>query len=143
MDPMLSFSLSRVNSLTLSDRMPVVWPFGVYKISTVKNDVFLIYILTVTFNKTMKKQKLLTVRLNEDLYEMAKQKCKSDFGIGLSPLIKVFLRSFVSQRGVGFYVGDEDLSLLFNRWLHKKYLEKNRKGCAPLPGPKLKDLYDL
>lgn len=51
--------------------------------------------------------------------------------------------NFVTQKGVGFYVGDEDLTRLFNRWLRKKYFEQGRKGCAPLPGPKLKDLFEL
>jgi hypothetical protein len=40
-------------------------------------------------------------------------------------------------------VGDDDLANLFNSWLSKKKLEKGREGCAPLPGPRLKDLYDL
>ena len=91
----------------------------------------------------MKKQAQLTVRMDPDLYEMAKYKCEERFGIGLSPLIKVFLKAFVSQHGVGFYIGDEDLCGLFNRWLGKKEMEIHRKGCAPLPGPRLKDLYEL
>ncbi len=91
----------------------------------------------------MSTKKQINIRLDPDLYERAKTKCQDHFGIGLSPLIKVFLKSFVTQRGVGFYVGDQDLSRLFNRWLYKKSSEKNRRGCAPLPGPKLKDLYEL
>jgi len=47
------------------------------------------------------------------------------------------------QKCVGFFVGDEDLRRVFSRWLSKKSLEKGRDGCAPLPGPKLKDLYEL
>jgi len=85
----------------------------------------------------------MNIRMDKDLYEQAKHKCNAQFGIGLSPLVKVFLKSFVTQKGVGFYVGDEDLSHLFNNWLRKKSLEKNRKGCAPLPWPHLKDLYEL
>jgi len=57
----------------------------------------------------MPKQKQLTVRMNADLYEMAREKCDIQFGIGLSPLIKVFLKAFVSQKGAGFYIGDNDL----------------------------------
>ena len=91
----------------------------------------------------MSKQRLLTIRLDEELYQMAKTKCKTQFGLGLSPLVKVFLRAFVSQKGVGFYVGDDDLCKLFSNWFNKKYLEMGRKNCAPLPGPKLKDLFDL
>ncbi len=85
----------------------------------------------------------MIIRLDEELYKAAKHKCKERFGIGLTPLIKIFLKSFVTQKGVGFYVGDDDLAQLFNSWLSKKRLEKGRKGCAPLPGPRLKDLYDL
>jgi hypothetical protein len=91
----------------------------------------------------MTSQKQLTVRMNADLYKQAKLKCNEKFGIGLSPLIKIFLKSFVSQRGVGFYVGDDQLTELFGRWLQKKQMEIPRKGCAPLPGPKLKDIYEL
>lgn len=91
----------------------------------------------------MPEQQQMTIRMNKALYRSAKAKCHSRFGIGLSPLIKIFLTSFVSQRGVGFYVGDDDLSKLFNRWLSKKSMEKSRKGCAPLPGPRLRDIYEL
>jgi hypothetical protein len=81
--------------------------------------------------------------MDTGLYQMAKDKCKAKFGIGLSPLIKIFLKAFVTQRGVGFYIGDDDLCKMFSRWLGKKMMEKNRKGCAPLPGPQLKDIYEL
>ena len=91
----------------------------------------------------MPKQRQLTIRLDPKLYLMAKSKCKNQFGIGLSPLIKIFLKSFVTQKGVGFYVGDDDLCELFSDWLRKKRMEKDRKGCAPLLGPRLRDLYDL
>ena len=99
----------------------------------------------------MIKQKQLNIRLNEDLYEIAQDKCASQFGIGLSSLIKVFLKAFVSQRGVGFYVGDDDLCKLFSRWLMKKSWDKKdfrrdwkkRRIGTPKLGPLLKDLYDL
>ena len=91
----------------------------------------------------MAKQQQMTIRMDYKLYQMAKNKCKTQFGIGLSPLIKIFLKSFVTQKGVGFYVGDDDLCKLFTRWLGKKKMERYRKGCAPLPGPRLKDLYEL
>jgi len=89
------------------------------------------------------KQIQYNIRLNKKLYEMAKYKCRVDFGTGLTPLIKFFLRSFVTQKGIGFYVGDDDLRFLFWRWLSKKKMERGRDGCAPLPGPRLKDLYEL
>ncbi|QQR54832.1 hypothetical protein IPG41_06660 [Candidatus Peregrinibacteria bacterium] len=91
----------------------------------------------------MNKQIQLTVRMNPDLYHQAKEKCEGQFGIGLSPLIKVFLKAFVSQRGVGFCIGDQDLAIMFNHWLGKKEMERKQKGHAPLPGPRLKDLYEL
>ncbi|MFA5820642.1 MAG: hypothetical protein WC873_00810 [Candidatus Gracilibacteria bacterium] len=91
----------------------------------------------------MKTQKQLTVRMDAKLYEAAQAKCYEQFGIGLSPLIKVFLKSFVTQRGVGFYVGDEDLCQLFSKWLTKKRLEKGISGGSHIAGPFLKDLYNL
>jgi len=81
--------------------------------------------------------------MNADLYDMAQEKCFDQFGIGLSPLIKIFLKSFVSQRGVGFYVGDDDLCQLFSKWLMKKQMNKGRKGGTHLTRPYLRDLYDL
>jgi len=85
----------------------------------------------------------LTVQMDSRLYLAARDKCKSELGIGLSPLIKMFLKAFVTQRGVGFWVGDDDLCRLFSRWLSKKRMEIARKGCAPLPGPRLRDIYEL
>jgi len=46
--------------------------------------------------------KTLTIRLEEELHQKAKYKCKQKFNITLSSLIKVFLASFASQKGVGF-----------------------------------------
>ncbi len=91
----------------------------------------------------MKIQKQLNVRMDSKLYDAAQIKCYNQFGIGLSPLIKIFLKSFISQRGVGFYVGDEDLCQLFRKWLIKKRLEKGVKGGSHIAGPFLKDIYDL
>lgn len=95
------------------------------------------------FKISMKKQKQVLIRMDSNLYEMAKRKCDEKFGIGLSPLIKVFLKSFVSQKGVGFYVGDDDLCQLFAKWLIKKRGDKGRNGGSHLAGPYLKDLYHL
>ncbi len=91
----------------------------------------------------MSKKRQINIQLDEELYQMVKYKCKHRLGIGMSPLIKLFLRSFVTQKGVGFYVGDDDLCDLFGRWLGKKSMEQGREGCAPLPGPRLKDIYAL
>jgi len=91
----------------------------------------------------MAKNVQLTIRLEKELHDLVKYKCKKTLGIGITPLVKIFLRSFVTQRGIGFYVGDEDLCELVNKWFSKKALEAVRKGCAPLPGPRLKDIYSL
>jgi hypothetical protein len=89
------------------------------------------------------RQHQFSIRLTPELYKSARQKCRDKFGIGLSPLIKIFLHSFVSQAGVGFYVGDEDLCRLYYRWLLRKRDEIGRKDCAPMPGPRLHDLFHL
>lgn len=81
--------------------------------------------------------------MDPELYDLAQRKCNQKFGIGLSPLIKVFLKSFVTQRGVGFYVGDDDLCGLFAKWLIRKRFDKGRKGGTHAFAPQLKDLYDL
>ena len=87
--------------------------------------------------------KQINIRIDEDLYKLVKLKCSRNLGIGISPLIKIFLKAFVTQKGVGFYVGDDDLCYLIHRWLGKKKAEQGRKGCAPLSGPRLKELYEL
>lgn len=94
-----------------------------------------------TIKQTIR-QKQLNIRLNEDLYEMAQDKCYGQFGIGLS---------FTSQNGVGFYIGDDDLCKLFSRWLYKQSWDKaefrkewrKRRVGTPVPGPRLKDIYNL
>lgn len=96
-------------------------------------------------------QKKLTILMNGDLYDEAQEKCYCKLGIALSSLVKVFLKAFVSQRGVGFYIGDDDLCHLFSRWLMKKSWDKDeyrrdwrkRKAGMPDRGPRLKDLYNL
>ena len=90
----------------------------------------------------MSKQQI-TIRMDAELYVKAKQKCRNEFGIGLAPLIKIFLKAFTTQKGMGFYVGDDDLCKLFSKWLMKKKMGKLRKGCARLPGPCLNDIYNL
>ncbi len=90
----------------------------------------------------MLKEKRLTIRLRGELYDQVKNKCQV-LGIGVTPLIKIFLRSFVTQQGVGFYVGNDDLCSLLARWFYKKAMQKGREGCAPSSGPRLKDLYQL
>ena len=92
----------------------------------------------------MSKKRQINIQLDDELYQQVRHKCKNRFGIGISPLIKIFLKSFVTQRGVGFYVGDEDLCELFARWLSKKQWEKGLpKNAFRFPQPRLKDLYEL
>jgi hypothetical protein len=81
-------------------------------------------------------QRQLTIRLDEELLWMVKNKCKNRLGISVSALIKIFLKAFITQAGVGFYIGDDDLCKLYARWLNKK------KNNLPF-GLALKDLYEL
>ncbi len=71
--------------------------------------------------------KQINIRLNDDLYYLVKAKCHDRYGIGISPLIKVFLRSFVTQKSVGFWVGDSELGDLFRSWVRTKSFDKARK----------------
>lgn len=96
----------------------------------------------------MARQRQITIRVDEELYEAVKLKCKTQWGMGMSPLIKVFLRAFVTQQGVGFYVGDQDLAQLFNKWLIKKVWQKGDRergyrDTSVFKRPRLKDLYEL
>lgn len=91
----------------------------------------------------MTQYKQLNVRMDADLYQKAQDKCKEKFDIGLSALIKVFLASFVSQGGIGFYVGDDDICDMFHKWILRKRFERQRPGCFATQNPKLRDLYDL
>ena len=81
--------------------------------------------------------------MDEALYKTVKEKCNKRLGITVSTLVKIFLKSFATQRGVGFYIGDEDLCALFNRWMSKRQFEKARGGRVAVIGPRLKDLYNL
>ncbi len=96
----------------------------------------------------MSKQVQITLRIPKEIHEQAKTKCNEKFGIGVSHLLKIFLRSFIAQKGIGFYVGDDDLCLLISKWLLKRSYEKpyssrQRNGKYRSPGPNLKDIYDL
>lgn len=87
--------------------------------------------------------KQITIRLEDDLHQRAKQKCKQKFNITLSSLIKVFLASFASQKGVGFYIGDDDICQLFERWLWQQYIFKKEPNAYKVYPTRLKDLYNL
>ena len=88
-------------------------------------------------------QKQLTIRMDAKLYKMAKDKCNKEFGITLSPLVKIFLKSFVTQHGVGFFVGDEDLRKIILKWLSNKQFDKARGGKPIWWGPRIKDIYNF
>ena len=90
----------------------------------------------------MVKYKQITIRLDPTLYETAKWK-SDQLGMPLSTLIRVFLKALTSQRGAGFYVGDQDLAHLFNRWMDKRQFEKMRGGRVAVIGPRLKDIFEL
>lgn len=90
----------------------------------------------------MPKEIQLTIRMPEELHKKAAYKCKNEFHMCLSTLLKLFLKSFVSQRGIGFHIGDEEFYSLFNRWLRKKEFERQRGIHYPRLGPTLKELYD-
>ena len=93
----------------------------------------------------MSEQVKITVRLPKKLHQQAREKCQNEFGIGISHLLKIFLKAFVTQKGIGFYVGDDDLCRLISRWIVRREYEcKNpRSGKYRAPGPRLKDIYEL
>jgi len=91
----------------------------------------------------MSQDKQMCFRIDEKLLKEAQHKAKSQFGIPLSALIKLFLRAFITQKGIGFYVGDEDLRKKFTSWILKTDLQRSRKGCFPLPGPNIKDIFEI
>lgn len=90
----------------------------------------------------MSKYKQINIRVDEALYEAAKWKADK-LGLPLGTLIRVFLKAMCTQRGVGFYIGDQDLAQLFNRWMDKRQFEKMRGGRVAAIGPRLKDIFEL
>lgn len=88
------------------------------------------------------RKKTFNVTLDADLYRAAKWKAEK-LGLPLSTLVRIFLKSFSTQKGVGFYVGDQDLAGLFNQWMQKRQFEKFRGGRVAVIGPKLKDIFEL
>ncbi len=81
--------------------------------------------------------------MDRTLHQKAVTKCKKEFDMCLSTLIKLFLKSFVSQKGIGFHVGDDEFYQMLNDWLSKKEFEKERKTHYRFLGPRLKDLMQL
>ena len=91
----------------------------------------------------MQKEVQMAIRLTKELHQKATYKCKNEFHMCLGTLIKLFLKSFISQEGIGFQIGDEQFYKLFNKWLRKKEFEIERKTHYPGLGPTLKELYDF
>lgn len=87
-------------------------------------------------------KKTFTVTIDADLYGMAKWKADK-LGFPLATLVRVFLKSFTTQRGVGFYVGDQDLVKMLNSWMHDRQFEKAGGGRMNVVGPRLKDIFEL
>jgi antitoxin component of RelBE/YafQ-DinJ toxin-antitoxin module len=61
----------------------------------------------------MPEQTQFTIRMSADLHNKAKTKCKEEFDMCLSTLVKLFLKSFISQKGIGFTIGDDEFYKLF------------------------------
>lgn len=92
----------------------------------------------------MSKKVTITVRLDEDLYKQAKFKSDKRLCMPLATLLRVFLKAFVSQRGVGFFVGDHDLTELINKWVRHREFERSRNTRLNIYNShKLKDIFDL
>ena len=91
----------------------------------------------------MKKKKKLTIVLDEDLYDIVKYKADKQLCMPLATLVRVFLKSFATQKGVGFFVGDQDLKELINKWVRHRDFERARDGRVTLNNVRLKDIFDL
>lgn len=89
--------------------------------------------------------KQINIRLPDNLYYAVKHKCHEKFGIGISPLIKFFLKAFVTQKSIGFWVGDTDLDKLFRDWVRGKHIEKIRgkRNCMLASSAPFKKLFEL
>lgn len=61
----------------------------------------------------------------------------------LATLVRVFLKSFVTQKGAGFFVGEADLVDLINKWVRHRDFERSRDGRVTISNVRLKDIFDL
>lgn len=93
----------------------------------------------------MPKKITLTIRLDKELYKQVKYKADKELCMPLATLIRVFLKAFVTQTGVGFFVGNHDLTKLINKWVRHRQFERSRGTRLNLKyNPhKLKDIFDL
>ncbi len=90
-----------------------------------------------------KEQKRLNFLIDAELYKQFKSKCNMKYNITMSALLKVFIKSFVTQDGVGFVIGDQNLRRKFNSWLLKREAQKWPNSDGTFLDTRLKDLYDL
>lgn len=75
----------------------------------------------------------ITIRIDATLNERAAQKIHGLFGIGLSTFVKIFLKSFVDQKNIGFYMGDHEFNEGMARPLRKRQvgaMRRERKTLA-------------
>jgi len=91
----------------------------------------------------MSKKKQITIYLNEDLYEAVKQKCHDQLNVCMGTFIKIFLKAFVTQEGVGFFVGNEDLRKKFKSWLIQKHHEKEGPRDTWGSRPSFRDIFNI
>lgn len=77
----------------------------------------------------MRKDSQFLMRLDAKLKTEAQTKSQRLFGIGLGTLVNLFLRSFVAQDNVGFYIGDDQFNDSLNNMLKgKKFGRFLREG---------------
>lgn len=86
-------------------------------------------------------RKKLTVQMDAKLYDKAMRKAKGEFGVPLSSIIKLYLHAFISQRGAGFLVADQEMAQRFDCYLNRKECERKYGKGARVPGPRLTKLY--
>jgi len=91
----------------------------------------------------MSKKITITIRLDEDLYKQAKYKSDKKLCMPLATLVRVFLKAFVTQTGVGFFVGNNDLTDLINKWVRHRDFERSRDGRLTIHNMKLRDIFNL
>lgn len=91
----------------------------------------------------MSGKKKLTIEIDADLYRIAKYKADKKLCMPLATLVRVFLKAFVSQNGIGFFVGDHQLTELINKWVRKRDFERMRNGRVSVITNRLRDIFDL
>jgi len=92
----------------------------------------------------MSKKFAITIRLDEELYRQAKHKADKELCMPLATLLRVFLKAFVTQAGVGFFVGNHDLAELINKWVRHRKFERSRNTRLNLNNSyRLRDIFDL